>query len=598
MAPGFTELDEIAEYDQRRRAWRDYLDRQRALGSPALQELLDAGVKPADLDRRVRHGLQLRRGRVPRGRGAAAGSGAGARGARAASGRSSTRCCPARSIPTPRARSSRPCASSPGGSGWRRSTSREWSPSSSPNGTSEPDIVQKWWADDNAGKKAAKAKIEELFAEFHARRPALPRGLVPVRLPPRADPADRGPRVRRPGAPPRRHAQLRRPAPVRRHLAPRQPGGARRAPAEVPLALRGRVPGHGPDPGRGDPAAGGRAERGAGLDARAPAAGRAVRGGRSEAVHLPLPSGGHRDLPARAAAHRSDRRPGRDAHRVLPLRPRALRVGECAPSPSSSPSRPRRISRASPGSRRPATRRAPRSASASSRSPRRSRGRRRRAVRRRRDRPLHPAPRWTRGRRKPGDFLILTRTPQGAADLHAGARGPAPARRGERRRGLRQVVGRHRAGRSAARPHRSRRWAGGRRRAARTALRRERSRAVPASAGRLRLPHHRAQPGRDARTGRRGAARPARDVRLDAQAPGAGRRRAHPGSDRPPGADRRGEPGRRRGGRPAARGGPHPPGHRGGRHAGRRGRGADPRIWSPPRSNPCRSSPAAPTSCA
>src|SRR6266850_4955521 len=51
VAPGFTELDEMAEIDQRRRAWRDYLDRQRALGSPALQELMAAGVRPADLDR-------------------------------------------------------------------------------------------------------------------------------------------------------------------------------------------------------------------------------------------------------------------------------------------------------------------------------------------------------------------------------------------------------------------------------------------------------------------------------------------------------------------------------------------------------------------
>lgn len=51
VAPGFAELDEIAEYDQRRRAWRDHLDRQRALGSPAIQELLEAGVRPADLDR-------------------------------------------------------------------------------------------------------------------------------------------------------------------------------------------------------------------------------------------------------------------------------------------------------------------------------------------------------------------------------------------------------------------------------------------------------------------------------------------------------------------------------------------------------------------
>jgi ATP-dependent helicase/nuclease subunit A len=50
VAPGFGELDEIAEVDQRRWAWRDYLDRQRAQGSPGLRELLDAGVRPGDLD--------------------------------------------------------------------------------------------------------------------------------------------------------------------------------------------------------------------------------------------------------------------------------------------------------------------------------------------------------------------------------------------------------------------------------------------------------------------------------------------------------------------------------------------------------------------
>src|SRR5215470_9470407 len=48
IAPGFAELDEIAEIDQRRRAWREYLDRQRALGSPALRELIEAGVRPVD----------------------------------------------------------------------------------------------------------------------------------------------------------------------------------------------------------------------------------------------------------------------------------------------------------------------------------------------------------------------------------------------------------------------------------------------------------------------------------------------------------------------------------------------------------------------
>ena len=51
VAPGFAELDEISQIEQQRRAWRDYLDRQRALGSRILRDLTEAGVKPVDLDR-------------------------------------------------------------------------------------------------------------------------------------------------------------------------------------------------------------------------------------------------------------------------------------------------------------------------------------------------------------------------------------------------------------------------------------------------------------------------------------------------------------------------------------------------------------------
>ncbi len=50
VAPGFAELDEVADLAQRRSAWRDHVDRQRALGAPALQALLAAGVTPRDLD--------------------------------------------------------------------------------------------------------------------------------------------------------------------------------------------------------------------------------------------------------------------------------------------------------------------------------------------------------------------------------------------------------------------------------------------------------------------------------------------------------------------------------------------------------------------
>ena len=50
IAPGFTELDEDADAEFRRQAWRDYLDRERATGSPVFRELAQAGVLPKDLD--------------------------------------------------------------------------------------------------------------------------------------------------------------------------------------------------------------------------------------------------------------------------------------------------------------------------------------------------------------------------------------------------------------------------------------------------------------------------------------------------------------------------------------------------------------------
>jgi ATP-dependent helicase/nuclease subunit A len=50
VAPGFSELDETADAEHRERAWRLYLDRERAAGSPVLRDLMDAGVTPPDLD--------------------------------------------------------------------------------------------------------------------------------------------------------------------------------------------------------------------------------------------------------------------------------------------------------------------------------------------------------------------------------------------------------------------------------------------------------------------------------------------------------------------------------------------------------------------
>ena len=50
VAPGFTEQEEAEDAAFQRQAWRDYLDRERASGSPVLRELRDAGMTPGDLD--------------------------------------------------------------------------------------------------------------------------------------------------------------------------------------------------------------------------------------------------------------------------------------------------------------------------------------------------------------------------------------------------------------------------------------------------------------------------------------------------------------------------------------------------------------------
>lgn len=50
VAPGFTELDEVGGNEQRRRAWRNYVARARALESDHLLELQGAGLQVSDLD--------------------------------------------------------------------------------------------------------------------------------------------------------------------------------------------------------------------------------------------------------------------------------------------------------------------------------------------------------------------------------------------------------------------------------------------------------------------------------------------------------------------------------------------------------------------
>src|SRR3990170_3723504 len=50
VAPGFAELDDLADQAGRRLAWRQYVERERALGSARFAALVEAGLQPKDLD--------------------------------------------------------------------------------------------------------------------------------------------------------------------------------------------------------------------------------------------------------------------------------------------------------------------------------------------------------------------------------------------------------------------------------------------------------------------------------------------------------------------------------------------------------------------
>ncbi|MEO7244446.1 MAG: UvrD-helicase domain-containing protein, partial [Rubrivivax sp.] len=50
LSPGFTELDEVQDLELRQRAWRDFITSARAAGDADMMSLLDADIKPKDLD--------------------------------------------------------------------------------------------------------------------------------------------------------------------------------------------------------------------------------------------------------------------------------------------------------------------------------------------------------------------------------------------------------------------------------------------------------------------------------------------------------------------------------------------------------------------
>src|SRR4029079_15874768 len=50
VSPGFTELDEVQDLELRQRVWREFITNARAAGDPDMVALLQADIKPKDLD--------------------------------------------------------------------------------------------------------------------------------------------------------------------------------------------------------------------------------------------------------------------------------------------------------------------------------------------------------------------------------------------------------------------------------------------------------------------------------------------------------------------------------------------------------------------
>ena len=50
VSPGFTELDEVQDFELRQRVWRDFVTSARTAGDPDMMALLEADIRPKDLD--------------------------------------------------------------------------------------------------------------------------------------------------------------------------------------------------------------------------------------------------------------------------------------------------------------------------------------------------------------------------------------------------------------------------------------------------------------------------------------------------------------------------------------------------------------------
>jgi ATP-dependent helicase/nuclease subunit A len=319
VAPGFTELDDVEDLVERRRAWRAFWDRERGRGSARLVALAEASLGPADLDGAFQTVCRFPEVEFPAGPGAPPAVAPARRALEAFWAQLE----PLLPVPIPegttcrildRARdlARRRRVGLPGRPADLAAALERW--------MSAPGPTLKWW-----GRETAARQAKALVAGF-AQETAAPfvqawrQYRYRLALDCLADARREAAEARRRGVALNYEDLLQ----IAARLLRERPD------VRLALAVRRRVPGHRSHPGRGHLSPrrrAGHADPG-GLDAgRAPAGG-PLRRRRSQAVDLPLPPGRHRDLRPGAPAPRGDGRRGGDADDLVPLGPGPLRVGQ------------------------------------------------------------------------------------------------------------------------------------------------------------------------------------------------------------------------------------------------------------------------------
>ena len=254
VSPGFTELDEVQDLELRQRAWRDFITSARAAGDPDMMALLEADVRPKDLDSAFATICVNEDVEFPPGD-AVCPDPKPAWKALEKFWKELQKHLPSTIDPDTTCQIQKAAQQFRGPVARRRRTgsiARRSSRRCSRRGTASRRSCRSGGRTSPAEKKRLLRIDQPLHASFpRGRRRAVSGAVAPVRL---SAVGRRCSRARatcgRRRAPPSELAELRRPAQPHRARAARERRRPPRAAAEVPVSVRGRVPGHRSGAGR------------------------------------------------------------------------------------------------------------------------------------------------------------------------------------------------------------------------------------------------------------------------------------------------------------------------------------------------------------